>query len=229
MSSVRHQTKTDIALAFLRERITSGELAPGQRLRVEELAEQLGMSPTPIREALRILQADRLLEYKPHHAVVVADLSTAEIDEIYLLRSVLEPLATELATPRLTSAGLEQLTRLQTDYERACDLGNERSMTELNGAWHWAIYDASESTYLALFIRRLWDSFPWRTIGSLPGRADNIVNEHRAILSALLERDGLDAAAHMRLHIQEAGAHFRAVYGADSRGAPAAVADPSPT
>jgi DNA-binding GntR family transcriptional regulator len=228
MASLRHQTKTDIALAVLRERIASGDLQPGQRLRVEELAEELGMSPTPIREALRVLQADGMLQYKPHHAVVVADVSTAEIDEIYLLRSVLEPLATELAAPRLTSAGLAQLTRLQTEYERAYDGGNERSMTKLNASWHWAIYDAADSKLLGMFIRRLWDSFPWRTIGSLPGRADSIVIEHRAILSALIERDGTAAASHMRQHITESGNHFRALYAPGGRVTEPPEATPSP-
>jgi DNA-binding GntR family transcriptional regulator len=216
VSSVRHHTKTDIALAFLRDRITSGELRPGQRVRVEELAVELGMSPTPIREALRVLQADRLLEYKPHHAVVVAEVSTAEIDEIYRLRGVLEPMATELAVPKLTPPAIERLQQLQDDFDRASSLRNERSMIDLNAAWHWAIYDASASKYLTLFIKRLWESFPWRTIGTLPGRADSNVEEHRAILDAIVQRDAPTAALRMRLHIQESGALFRSVYGADA-------------
>lgn len=69
----RHLTKTELALELLRERIHSGELAPGQRLELEELTQLLGMSATPIREALRLLQADRLVNYHPHHGVVVTE------------------------------------------------------------------------------------------------------------------------------------------------------------
>ena len=87
------RTKADIALHAIRERILSGELQPGDRVRPDALTAELEMSPTPIREALRLLQADRLVHYEPHHGIVVARLSSKEIEDIYLVRSLLEPVA----------------------------------------------------------------------------------------------------------------------------------------
>ncbi len=72
---VDHKTKTELALQVLRDRIRTGELEPGQRLRLNDLTAELGMSPTPIREALRLLQADGLVDYRPHQGIVVAELS----------------------------------------------------------------------------------------------------------------------------------------------------------
>src|SRR5690348_4749364 len=112
MATPRHLTKTEIALQVLRERLRSGDLAPGARLRVEELANDLEMSPTPVREALRLLQADGLVDYRAHHGIVVSELTPEEIQDLFRLRTVLEPLAVELAVPRLGRADLARLERL---------------------------------------------------------------------------------------------------------------------
>jgi DNA-binding GntR family transcriptional regulator len=198
----RHVTKTELALELLRERIRSGELAPGQRLAVEELTQLLGMSATPIREALRLLQADRLVDYRPHHGVVVTDSPPEVTVEIYRIRGVLEPLAAELAVASLSQEQLGQLERLHAELTAAVSSGLGKRIAERNAAWHWALYESASSTYLNDFIRRLWEGFPWRTMWALPGRAELSLREHEAMMEPIRAGDSAAAAARMREHIE---------------------------
>lgn len=197
----RHVTKTELALELLRERIRSGDLAPGQRLAIEDLTRLLGMSATPIREALRLLQADRLVDYRPHHGVVVTETPPEVTAEIYRLRTVLEPLATELAVQTVSAEQLRKLERLHGELEAAVASGRGKRIADRNAAWHWALYESAKSVYLNDFIRRLWEGFPWRTMWALPGRAELSLHEHEAMMEAIAAGDGGAAAELMRRHI----------------------------
>jgi DNA-binding GntR family transcriptional regulator len=201
MPHVVHQTKTEIALQILRGRIRTGELKPGKRLRVTTLRDELAMSPTPIREALRLLQADGLVTYQPHQGITVAGLSPETTSEIVLLRSTLEALATELAVPKLGDNGVGELTKIHEQLVDALASGHGSQINELNSAWHWHIYDAAHSSYLLEFIRRLWDRYPWRTMWVLPGRAQKSIDEHSSVMEAILAGDAAEAGARMRAHI----------------------------
>jgi DNA-binding GntR family transcriptional regulator len=197
----RHLTKTELALELLRERIRSGELVPGQRLALEELTQSLGMSATPIREALRLLQADHLVDYRPHHGVVVKELSPEATVEIYRIRSVLEPLAAELAVDSLPADRLAELEKLHEALRAAVSAGRGKRIAEINADWHWALYESAHSTYLSDFIRRLWGGFPWRTMWALPGRAEQSLREHEAMMAAIRAGDGAEASTRLRDHI----------------------------
>jgi DNA-binding GntR family transcriptional regulator len=198
----RHLTKTELATELLRERIRSGELAPGQRLALEDLTQLLGMSATPIREALRLLQADRLIDYRPHHGVVVTEASPHVTLEIYRIRSLLEPLATRLAVERLADDRLAELERLHTALGAAVSAGRGKRISEVNASWHWTLYDSCSSTYLNDFIRRLWEGFAWRTMWALPGRAERSLRQHDAMMAAIRARRAEQAAERMREHIE---------------------------
>jgi DNA-binding GntR family transcriptional regulator len=198
----RHVTKTELALELLRERIRSGELAPGQRLAIDDLTQLMGMSATPIREALRLLQADRLVDYRPHHGVVVTETPPEATAEIYRLRAVLEPMATERAVSSLAPEGLRELERLHTELESAVASGRGKRIADRNAAWHWALYESANSLYLNDFIRRLWEGFPWRTMWALPGRAELSLREHEAMMQAIRAGDGIATAALMREHVE---------------------------
>jgi DNA-binding GntR family transcriptional regulator len=189
-----HLTKTELALQVLRAGIRTGDLRPGQRLRVDELTRGLGMSPTPIREALRLLQADRLVDYRPHHGIVVTELSAEVTAEVYRLRALLEPLAVELAVPAFSDGDLDELERLHERHAAS-------ATSERNRDWHWAIYEASGSSLLNDFVRRLWEAFPWRTMWALPGRAKLSHEEHVAVMEAIRRRDAALAAERMRAHV----------------------------
>jgi DNA-binding GntR family transcriptional regulator len=198
----RHVTKTELALELLRERIRSGELAPGQRLAIDDLTRLLGMSATPIREALRLLQADRLVDYRPHHGVVVTESPPEATAEIYRLRGVLEPMAAELAVRNLPPEHLRELEQLHTELESAVSSGRGNQIADSNAAWHWALYESANSLYLNDFIRRLWEGFPWRTMWALPGRAELSLQEHEAMMEAIRAGDAAATADLMREHIE---------------------------
>ena len=200
MTPDKHLTKTEIALQEVREQLRDGSLKPGQRLPVDQLTRELGMSPTPIREALRLLQADGLVEYRPHHGIVVAQLSEQAIDEVYRLRSMLEPLAAELAVARMTP---EQVRELELRHEQFAQTTprNSTVISDRNRAWHSALYEASNSPILIDFIRRLWEAFPWRTVWGLSGRTQLSVEEHNAIMEAARAADPELTSARMRDHI----------------------------
>jgi DNA-binding GntR family transcriptional regulator len=196
----RHLTKTEVALQVLRARIQSGQLRPGQRLRVEELAEELEMSPTPIREALRVLQADGAIDYRAHHGIVIAEISVDEIREIYRLRTLLEALAVELAVPRLDADRLATLERLHQQGAAAGTNGGS-ALAEQNSAWHWTIYDASGSPLLNDFVRRLWEAFPWRTMWALQGQPELSQRQHARIMEEIRRGNAKRAAERMRVHV----------------------------
>ena len=198
---VDHKTKTELALQVLRDRIRTGQFKPGQRLRLKDLTADLGMSPTPIREALRLLQADGFVDYRPHQGIVVAELSLSEVDGVLRLRRLLEPFAVELAVPALTRAQSRELERLHARLLAAVASGRGTAVSEHNAAWHWAIYDAAGSPHLREFIRRLWDAYPWRTMWALPGRAEQSAIEHQAVMNAIAAGDAKLAAARLAAHI----------------------------
>jgi DNA-binding GntR family transcriptional regulator len=201
MVAPRHLTKTEIALQVLRERIGSGDLAAGARLRVEELANELAMSPTPVREALRLLQADGLVDYRAHYGIVVAKPSVDEIRELFRLRSVLEPLAAELAVPRLGSAALTQLERAHEQQVEAVRANRGSAIARSNSDWHWTLYEAAGSPVLSDFIRRLWQAFPWRTMWALPGRSELSLRQHTAMMRAIRKGDAARVAELLRAHV----------------------------
>jgi DNA-binding GntR family transcriptional regulator len=188
-------------MQVLRDRIRAGELAPGERLRVEELARELDMSPTPIREGLRVLQADGLVNYRAHYGIVVAEITSEQIKEIYRLRTLLEPAAVELAVPQLDDAQLSELERLHDLHAVALSSNRPGAIAQLNSEWHWALYDASGSPLLNDFIHRLWETFPWRTMWALPGRIELSHRQHARVMKAIRARDAARAAEQMRLHV----------------------------
>jgi DNA-binding GntR family transcriptional regulator len=201
VAAPRHLTKTELALHVLRERIAAGDLAPGARLRVEELAHDLEMSPTPVREALRLLQADGLVDYRAHYGIAVTEYSADEVRDLFRIRALLEPLAVELAVPRLGADELAELQRIHEQQEAAVRDGSGSAMSKTNADWHWAIYEAAGSQLLNEFIRRLWQAFPWRTMWALPGRSEVWLRQHTELMDAIRAGDAGRAAELMRVHI----------------------------
>ena len=199
--SLRSMTKTDAAFQTLRAAIEEGRLKPGERLTMAKLPEELGMSPTPIREAMRLLQAEGLLEHQPHRGVVVRTYRVEQVDEIFRLRVLLEPLATELAVQRASDEQVAEMAALHEALALAVGEGGiQTSVAELNARWHRSIYDASGSSYLNEFIARLWTALPVRAIW-LTSRAPRSISEHADIMAAIESRDGAAAAELMRAHV----------------------------
>lgn len=207
-------TKTETAFVALRAAIEDGAYRPGEHLRLARLVHDLDMSPTPIREALRLLQAEGLVEHHPHQGMVVAEYSAESAEEVYRLRVLLEPLAAELAVARATPDEISEIRRRHDDLVAAVRDGSRTDAAERNADWHRAIYAASGSRHLQDFIARLWHAIPVRAIW-LTRRAERSLDQHARIMDAIEAGDGAAAREAMHRHIQVGGAetidHLRAL------------------
>lgn len=199
----RYRTKVDLALEGIQQAILSGVIQPGARLTMAQLSEELGMSATPIREAIRLLEADGIITNEPHRGATVVDLTADDAEELYHIRAAVESLATRLAVPRLTDADLEHLAELHAQMKSALDARDEDLLTRANASWHLHLYSASGTNYLLKLILRLWMQSRWGRLW-VPERAAQSVSEHEAIYEALLRRDGDAAAQLMFEHIDHA-------------------------
>ncbi|MGH9066712.1 MAG: GntR family transcriptional regulator [Acidimicrobiales bacterium] len=197
-----HKTKTTLAAEALRESLAAGQLSPGQRIDVRRMAADLGMSITPVREALRLLQADGLVSYDEHRRISAAALSPEDADEVYVLRAMLEGMATERAAARRLPDDLSRIDRAQSDLESALAAGDPIRAHQANRAWHFAIYRAAGTRYTLAFITRLWSLYEWHAIWGLPGRLDQSVAEHRVIGDAIALGEPGRAGALLRRHIE---------------------------
>lgn len=221
-------SKTMFAVNTLRSQILSGAVAPGDRFDVRTLARQLNMSVTPVREALRILQADGLITYDEYRAMSVADLSREDADEIFLIRSLLEPEATARAARFATQDDLLSLTELHEDMVRACESLDSSRIRAANMAWHFAVYHVGRTTYLEQIIVRMWARYDWQAVWTAAERARSSVGEHEAIMVAIRAGDTQAAADAMRAHIQAGYAAARDVNSAklaQQKGASVAASD----
>jgi len=196
------KTKLDLAEEMLLRVIASGEFAPGEHLRQNDLAARLGISATPVREALRRLEAQGLLVRDPHRGVRVAEVDVEETAELYLMRAVLEGLAVEHATPRVGHRKLAALATIQERIDAYRAVGNLRPLRKLNFDFHTGIYRASRLARLSRLIDSLWPLFPWDSMWAVPGRAESSAREHRAILDAIASGDPVRAGQEMRRHIE---------------------------
>ncbi|MBI4506275.1 MAG: GntR family transcriptional regulator [Chloroflexi bacterium] len=196
------QTKTDYAVNALRQMVRRGELQPGTRINVGELARQLDISPTPVREAVRLLQAEGMLVYSPHRGARVADILATELDDTYRIRKALEGLATEMAAERLTDDELAYLRSLHNQMAAAVEAGHREVLRGLNDEFHLVIYRGARSERLLRLIVTVWHRAPGDTFMVIPERGIRSVREHEPILAALERRAVDEAAASMCEHIQ---------------------------
>jgi DNA-binding GntR family transcriptional regulator len=196
------RTKKDFVVEYLRDYILSGRLGPGERLLQGEIAERLSVSPTPVREALRQLEAEGVLSHTPHHGVEVEGVNLEDVQEIYLIRGAIESLATLQAVDKFTENDLRRLVIIQQSIQDCIDKGELEDLRVLNYDFHMLIYRAAEMPQLMQIIYRLWTKFPWDTLHILPGRARNAETEHRRIIEAIKSRDRELAASEMKNHIR---------------------------
>jgi len=198
-------TKLERAARVLRQAILQGDLRPGQKLKQQELAEQLGMSATPVREVLRILEAEGLLVHIPHQGVFVAEASPENTEELTPIRVALEGLAVKLSVPRLSDNDITNLERLVQGMERAWQEMDLAQVRRYNYRFHATIYRASGSEVLCGLIERLWPRFATDLLWMIPGRVERSIEQHRAILETIKNRDATGAANLLAEHITTAG------------------------
>jgi DNA-binding GntR family transcriptional regulator len=197
-------TKSESAVARLRQAIWRGEIAPGEWLRQEDLAERFGISPTPVREALRQLEADGLVEHIPHRGVKVVAYTLNTAREYYDLRVQLEPYALRLAAARMNTAELEELRALVVEAQGHLERQSLEALTDANWRFHEKLMWLCGSRLVQDVLARVRRSFQLDTLLLIPERAAASVEEHRRLVEAL-ERGDVDGAAHeLRTNIQNA-------------------------
>ena len=189
--------------AYLREAILGGVLQPGDRIRQEEVASRLGASRLPVREALRMLEAEGLTEHEAHKGARVPRLSAHEVDVIYRMREKLEPLALTESVPLLTDDDLGRLDDVQRRIEENDEI---EKFLDLDREFHLLTYSACPIDPLSSMVTRLWNSTQHyrRAFVALGGRDRMwVVNaEHRLILDAIARRDVTDAERFVEGHIR---------------------------
>ncbi len=190
--------------AHLRQEILDNGIAPGTLLQEVPLAESLGVSRGPIREALSSLAAEGLVTITPRRGAVVAALTKHGFLESYQLREALEALAVRLAVPRMTLEELDSLDQAIEEMERCSVLQDSSGFFDANSAFHETLVLASRNTKLIEAYRRLIGQMaPYRRPSALlRGSLDRSVAEHRAIMDAARTGDGNRAAELIVDHIR---------------------------
>ncbi|TDV49983.1 GntR family transcriptional regulator [Actinophytocola oryzae] len=198
-------TKSEFAYAAVRNKIITHGYAPGAVLNQAMLAQELGISTTPLREALRRLESERLVELGAHRDARVTQLSAEEARDLLEMRRALDPLAISLAAERRGPADIDHL---RATYERLRPLPNRPDVADLvaHRMFHRALYAASHNEILIATLDGLWDKADrYRQAGLRDERSqsarDETAVEHKAMLTAVLAGDSRAAAEAMRAHI----------------------------
>jgi DNA-binding GntR family transcriptional regulator len=197
-------SRVDHAYDVLVAAIRNGRYRPGDRLREEEIASDLGMSRTPVREALGRLAARGLVEARAGRGLVVTSLSAQSVLELYAMREGLEGTAARLAAQQATDVEIDALTMLAEDFART--QGAPAAYAEANRVFHARLYDAARNRYLLQALNDLQDVIALlpRTTFAIDGRSAAAVDEHAAIVAAMRARDPDAAEQAARAHIRAA-------------------------
>lgn len=198
-------TRGGFVLETLRDAILAGAYDEGAKLDQRQIADDLGVSMIPVRESLRQLEAEGLVQIRPYRGAFVAQLSATELEQIYLIREVLEELATRLAVPLLSAVQLDQLEATLLEMERATAADDFAALFELNRRFHFTIYGASGNPPLVQIISGLWDrSAAYRRMYTyLRDRTGSALVEHRAIYAQCRAGDPAGAANAVRLNVHQ--------------------------
>lgn len=194
-------TKAEWAYEEVRQMILTGELEPGATINQEELAANLKISVTPLREALRRLEGEGFASLNAHRTLTINGLSAQELDDVYALRLLLDPFAVSLATARMSTEQVALVTRLAKARPR----GGPTDLLAANREFHRAVYSASGNSLLTRTLDQLWSSADRYRLALL-SRGDSIISrvdaEHLEIAEAVASRDPKAAEALMRRHVE---------------------------
>ena len=198
----------------LRAEILEGRVRPGEWLRQERLAQEQGVSQMPVREALKQLAAEGLVEHIPYRGVRVVEFTVEDVEDLYACRLFIEGMAARYAASAITDDEIREVTELHHRMLRCTTPDQLPEYRELNRRFHAAIFNASRRSFLIRSLAQLWAAFPtmlWSNVprvaaASAPGRDQPDTVEHAEIVAALRERSPDRAERAVRGHIEAAGA-----------------------
>jgi len=211
-----HKQLRNVVAEQMRAAILNGHYKPGEWLRQERLAHDFGVSQMPVREALKELAAEGLIEHVPYRGARVIVFSIEDILDLYSHRAFLESRAASIAAEIITPKDLAVLEDLQAGMEMYGAPEFVLKYRELNRQFHQYIYQASQREYLIRTLNQMWAAFPTMLIANfaatavqpLPERDAVDVAEHKAIISALKQHDALTVEQAMKRHILVTAEHL---------------------
>ncbi|WP_205648557.1 GntR family transcriptional regulator [Acuticoccus kandeliae] len=207
-----HQTKEERVADYLREGIISGRLPRGSKLKQAEIAAAIGTSITPVREAIKLLEAEGFVHASSHKGAIVAEFDINATEEIVDLRVTLECKLALKALPKLTGEQVNELVGLQKDIEAAAERADRDAVRVINYRFHELIYMAAEQPLTLRFVRTLWARYPFDLINRVENRIDRASTEHREMLSAIIARDEPGMLAALHTHIRAGWEEFKSSY-----------------
>ena len=204
---IQRRTLTGMTVDALRERILRGDYPEGEPLRQDAIAEELGVSRIPVREALRQLEAEGLVTFSPHRGAVVSTMSLQEIVELFELRAEIESDLVRRAIPHMTAEDRNRAREILSAYELALRTGEVAKWGELNWQFHSTLYAPAGRAFTMGMVSKLHqqsDRYLRMQLALTHGES-RARDEHRAIANAARKGDGKLAAKLMREHILGAG------------------------
>jgi len=212
-------------LTALRQAIITGQLKPGGRVTERMLSEHFGTSTMPVKEALRILETEGLVETIPRKGTVVSDFASIHLTEIYTIRAVLEGLAASFAARKATPAEIAGMENLLAKSKEYIDAGNYDELVKLNTRFHEAIRAASNNSFLQHLIEGIvsYDLIFRRVVLTSSEEQRRGWEEHCSVVRSIKERRPDEAEARLRQHIIRSGQKAM-----DRRGEELKVGEPVP-
>ncbi len=204
-----HLPLREVVAAEIRRMILDGELAPGERLIEDRLAERLDVSRNPVREAMRVLGSEGFLEVTARRGAFVAGMSGQEAENLFDVRLALEPLSARLASRKIQPAGIARLEEIHGRATKAKVMGDLDALADLNTEFHTCVFELSENTYLAGIGSPMVKRSQWLFRHSASGRAPQSLAEHQVLIEAIASGDGELSEAEARRHVLAARASFR--------------------
>ena len=200
----RPQLSEEVA-AHLRERIMSGQVRPGEYLRLEHVAEELGISVTPVREALVALRGEGFVQLQPRRGFVVSPLSRVDVQDVFRVQADIAGELAARAAATVTDEQLARLTAIQAELDALHGRNAPVEQEALNHEFHRLINSVSESRKLAWFLATAVRYAPLSFYGEIAGWTRASHEDHHAVIDALREHDAEGARAAMHRHITHAG------------------------
>lgn len=194
----------DVVFKTLRQAILKGELEPGERLMEIQLAERLGVSRTPIREAIRKLELEGLVLMIPRKGAEVAKISENNLRDVLEVRRSLEELAIDLACQRITAEELESLNKAEVDFKAAIGNGDAMQIAQTDEQFHEIIYNSTKNQKLVQILNNLREQMYRYRMEYLKDKRmhKTLVDEHEAIRKALKKHDPVKAGNAVKVHIE---------------------------
>ena len=200
-----YQPLREVVCETLRDAIRKGTLKPGERLMEIQLAEELGVSRTPVREAIRKLELEGYVIMMPRRGTYVANLSIRDVNEVVEIRTSLDSLASGLAAERITDEELERLQRLLVAIGGYIEANDMEKIVETDTEFHDLLYQASRNSRLVGIIFNLREQLTRfrSTSMAFPGRLKATLEEHRRIVDAIAQGDVAEAQAAAEYHMEK--------------------------